>query len=388
MAETTIPVTSGSGNSVDVFQLSNTNLRQAVVVGDSVIGGNVAPVQATDPSSNAFGVVVRDVNGSAIVLRLGQTLSVSLDPGHLLGSVTANAGTGTFTVAFDPGHELGMIKGTNSSLAVFLDPGHLLGSVTANAGTGSFTVQFDPGHELGTIKGNSNTLTVFLPDTGHEIGTIRGNTNTLTVFLPDTGHTIGKVDAGAGTFQVYFPDTGHELGSIRGINNSISVHLLSTGGTIFVALKPGTIAVSFDPGTTLGKVDQGVASTTQPWLINSQGTASIFTASGSASGVSVSGNTIISPSAAASFKIYAFSIQTTGQVSLTTKFTNGSGGSPTEFFRPLITASGVTGAQGANLSTGGPGNPLFVTGTSTTLALVLDSATLVHYSVSYTKESA
>ncbi len=383
MADSSIPVTSGSGNNVDVFQLANSNLRQAIVIGDSSIVNNVAPVQQTDPTSATQGLVVRDVNTSAIVGRLGQTMFVQLDPGHLIGSVTANAGTGTFTVQFDPGHTLGLIDSINKTVTVQFDPGHLLGSVTANAGTGTFTVQFDPGHELGTIKGNSNTLTVFLPDTGHEIGTIRGNTNTLTVFIPDTGHTIGKVDAGSGTFTVKLDPSS----KIAGSDSSLAVYLGATAGTINVALKPGTIAVSLDPGFTLGKVDQGVASTTQPWLINQQGTASIFTASGSASGVSVSGNTIISPSANASFKIYAFSVQTTGAVSLTTKFTNGAGTSPTEYWRPLITASGVTGAQGANLATD-PGQPLWVTGTSTTLSLVLDSATLVHYSVSYTKESA
>lgn len=197
-------------------------------------------------------------------------------------------------------------------------------TVKAVPSTGTFTVAFDPGHELGTIKGNSNTLTVF---------------------LPDTGHTIGKVDAGAGTFTV-----------------------------------------KFDPGNTLGKVDQGVGGTSA-WLANIQGTASLFTVSGSTSGISVSGVTLISPSANASFKVYAYSLQTTGAVSITAKFTNGAGSGPTEFWRPLITAAGVTGSQGANLATQ-PGAPLFATGTSTTLALVLDTASLVHYSVSYTKESA
>lgn len=356
MAETTVPVTSGSGNNIDAFSLTNTNVRQAVVIGDSSIPGNVAPIQAIDPSSSAFGIVVRDVNTSAIVAKLTTGVSVTPSGTGTMAvffdqsnpSVKANAGTGTFTVQFDPGHELGSIKGTNSSLAVFLDPGHLLGSVTANAGTGTMTVQFDPGHELGSIKGNSNTLTVFLPDTGHEIGTIRGNTNTLTVFLPDTGHEIGTIRGNTNTLTVFLPDTGH----------------------------------------TLGKIDQGLPTTgSTGWLVNTQGTASVFTASGSASSVQTAGNTIISPSANASFKIYAFSIQTTGQVSLTCKFTNGASSGPTEFFRPLITAAGVTGAQGANLASL-PGFPLFVTGISTTLALLLDSATLVHYSVSYTKESA
>lgn len=282
MGETNIPVTSGAGNAVDVFSLPNSNLRQSVVVGDSAIAGNVAPVQATDPSSNAFGVVVRDVNTSAIVSKLSATIAVSLDPGHTLGTVIANAGSGSFTVQFDPGHELGSIKQVNTTVTIKTDP-------------------------------------------------------------------------------------GYTLGSIQNINT--------------------TVTVKFDPGYTLGKVDQGAGQTTSAWFVNAAHTASIFTASGSASGISVSGNTIISPSGSYNFKIYAFSVMTTGAVSLTCKLTNGSGGSPTEFFRPLVTAGGVTGVQGSNMAMTPPGY-LFATGTSTTLALVLDSASLVHYSVSYIKESA
>lgn len=307
MSDTRLTIFQSDGTTAAIdYRTESTNGdgRQVIVFGDPSINANVAAVQGSDPSSNTQGIVVRDINTSAIAGFLNGSLSIYLQ-----------ATSGTLNVQLKPG-----------TIAVSLDPGHLLGSITANAGTGSFNVQFDPGHTLGKVEPGVGTFQVFLPDTGHEIGTIRGNTNTLTIFLPDTGHTLGKVD-------------------------------------------------------------QGVASSTQPWLVNTQGTASIFTVSGSVSGVSVSGNTIISPSANASFKIFSFSIQTTGQVSLTTKFTNGAGTSPTEFYRPLITAAGVTGAQGANLVSA-PFAPLFITGTSTTLALVLDSATLVHYSVSYIKESA
>lgn len=353
MADSQIAVTEGSGKNVDTRTNASGDHRQVIVIGNPTATDSVAEVQATDPSSNALGLVVRDVNGSAIVAKLNSGVSVTQSGTFAVyfdqsaPTVKAIPSTGTFTVGFDPGHTLGKVDAGLGTFNVQFDPGHTLGTVLVNPGTGTLNVQFDPGHTLGTVTANAGT-------------------GTMTVKF-DPGATLGKVDAGIGTFTIK-TDPGYTLGSIQNINT--------------------TVTVKFDPGNTLGKVDQGVASTTQPWLVNSQSTASVFTASGSVSGVSVSGNTIISPSAAASFKIYAFSIQTTGQVSLTTKFTNGSGGSPTEFFRPLITASGVTGAQGANLSTGGPGNPLFVTGTSTTLSLVLDSATLVHYSVSYTKESA
>lgn len=253
------------------------------------------------------------------------------------------------------------ITGTNSSLAVFLDPGHLLGSVTANAGTGTFTVAFDPGHELGTIKGNSNTLTVFLPDTGHEIGTIRGNTNTLTVFLPDTGHTIGKVDAGSGTFT-FKTDPGYELGSIRGISNSINAYIGATAGTLNVQLKPGAV------------------------LVDSGHTSQIFTVSGTTS--TAGNNTLVSPSASYNFKVFAYSIQSTGIVSFAPRFTTGASAGATELWRPLINAAQTTSTPvGANLAVAPPGY-IFATGTNVTLALYLDTGSLIHYSVSYSKESA
>lgn len=219
-----------------------------------------------------------------------------------------------------------------------------------------------------------------------------------------------KMDS-AGAIKVYDIVTGTiaTVTTLTGITNSIAIYVGATAGTIAIQLKPGTLAVSLDPGYTLGKVnagtgtfsvsldpgytlgkvDQGNATTsgTQAWLSNLQSTANIFTVSGSTSGISVSGVTLISPSANASFKVFGYSIQTTGQASLMVRFTNGAGTSPTEFWRPLVTASGVTGAQGANMMSR-PAAPLFVTGVSTTLSLLLDTATLTHYSVSYTKESA
>lgn len=478
MAESSIAVTAGTGESVDTFTLAGGNKRQAVVVGDSSIGGNIAPVQQTDPTSSTQGLVVRDVNTSAIVASLAGsisvyvaatagtinvqlkpgTIAVSLDPGHLLGAVTANAGTGTMTVVFDPGHEIGSIKGTNSSLAVFLDPGHLLGSVTANAGTGTFNVQFDPGHTLGSIStvaavtSITNSISTYISGTagtlGVRVGQVDGTvavyfspsnpsvnatfTATSLEVVPTTGSRKITDDASASQRVLIVGSQSNASLQIIGITNTVAVFFspanpsvnatftstslevvsstgsrkamddasasqrvlivgsqtnasLTINGTVTANAGTGTLTIKTDPGYTLGKVDQGTAGSSA-WLINNQTTASIFTASGSASGVSVSGNTIISPSANASFKIYAFSVQTTAQVSLSVKFTNGAG-SATEFWRPLITASGVTGVQGSNLATE-PGSPLFVTGTSTTLAMVLDSASLVHYSVAYTKESA
>lgn len=334
MADTRLTIFQSDGTTAAIdYRTESSNLdgRQVIVIGDSSSNNAVAAVQATDPNSNAEGLVVRDVNTSAIAGFLGGTLgvylnstsgtvnvalkpgtiAVSLDPGHLLGSVTANAGTGTFTVAFDPGHELGSIKQINNTVGVYLDstqgtvavqlkagtiavsldPGHLLGSVTANAGTGSFNVQFDP------------------------------------------GHTLGKVDAGLGTFNV-----------------------------------------ALDPGHTIG-------------IIGDQATIVIpITTAGNSSAVSVSGKTIAGPTSSRVLKVFAFSLTTTAQTSLTAKFTNGAGTSPTVFYEAALQAP-AQGIAGSNMAVTPPGY-LWATASGATLSLLLDSASLVHYMVSYFEESA
>ena len=86
------------------------------------------------------------------------------------------------------------------------------------------------------------------------------------------------------------------------------------------------------------------------------------------------------------FKIYAFALSSTAQSNISVQFTNGAGTSPTEFWRYALQAPSQ-GVMGANLAVSPPGY-IFATGTNVTLALVIDSASLVHYSVSYIKESA
>lgn len=216
----------------------------------------------------------------------------------------------------------------------------------------------------------------------------------------NTDGAIKVYDLAAGTVTVGTGSTG-----------TLGIHLLSTGGTLAVKIDTASGPVGRDDSqftanvsfgipamglfddTATDSVDEGDIgvfrmSGNRIQMAHLDTTASLFTVSGSTSGISTSGVTIIAPSASYNFKIHAFSIQTTGLVSLVTKFTNGSGGSPVEFFRPLITeAATAARSVGANMVSM-PSAPIFATGTATTLALVLDTATLVHYSVSYTKESS
>lgn len=343
MADTKLTIFQSDGTTAAIdYRTESTNGdgRQVVVLGDPTSNNATVAVQASDPTSNTEGLVVRDVNTSAIVSRLGSTLNVQLDPGHTLGSISgigssvavyfspstpsvAATFSGSMAVYFDQSSPtVKAVPSTGTTFNVQFDPGHTLGSVLVNPGTGTLNVQFDPGHEVGSIKGVNSTVTVKL-------------------------------------------DPGYELGSIRGINSSINAYIGGTAGTLVVKLDPAAYA-----------------------LTNAFHTAGIFTVSGSTSGVSASGVTLVSPSANYSFKVYAYSLMTTGLVSMTAKFVNGSGGGQTVFWTPLVTSTGTTQQfSGANFGVQPPGF-LFATGTSTTLALLLDTASLVHYSVSYIKETA
>lgn len=164
---------------------------------------------------------------------------------------------------------------------------------------------------------------------------------------------------------VYF-DRGNPSVTIAGVNtaSTLGVHLTGTTGTLIV--KP-------DPAGT--------------YFVNAAHTAGIFTVTGSTSGGLTSGVTLVAPSASYNYKVFAYSIQTTGIVSSAWRFTNGAG-SETELWRPLVTAASTSSSPvGANLAVTPPGF-IFATGTNTTLALKTDNASLVHYSVSYIKESA
>ena len=253
---------------------------------------------------------------------------------------------------------------------------------------GTMAVYFDPSNPAVGATLSASSLEV-IPTTGSRI-------------LYDLGHQAIRT-------LVVGSQTAASL-QIIGITSSIAVHVLSTGGTLNVRLADNSAGLitddtAFTPGTDVGfpamglyddtatdSVDEGDAgimrmTVNRLQMVHTDSTASIFTVTGSTSGVSVSGVTLVAPSASYSFKVFAYSIHTTGLVSLVARFTNG-GGSATEFWRALSTANQSASVPvGANLAVPPP-SYIFATGVSTTLALHLDTATLVHYSVSYFKESA
>lgn len=336
MADSSIAVTEGIGKNVDTRTNASGDHRQVIVTGDPSVTDAVASVVSQDPGSgsSAYGAVVR-LAGSATVVGLDGSTSRPFRMNSDGAIKVYDLAAGTVNIS--------TINSTTPSLLADNATG-----VAASATADKLGVI-----NHGYIFFNSNS-------TFERQRQIENGTNSNGTGIPATGILAQYDDSGPTSI------TENQFGNVR----------MSANRNVYTTIRD---AAANERGLNINSNNAA--------MVDVGHTASIFTTSGSASGVSTSGNTIISPSASYNFKIFAFSVQTTAQVSLTCKFTNGSGSSPTEFFRPLITASGVTGAQGANLALTPPGY-LFATGTNTTLSLVLDSASLVHYSISYIKESA
>ena len=187
--------------------------------------------------------------------------------------------------------------------------------------------------------------------------------------LPAGSNTIGSVAGIGSTVAVYFSPSSPSvsIADRADVNRVYNV----VDGTISVSGVGGTIATYFDPSEPTVKVKDTYSTSIIPGTV-----------SGSTTAVSQEGGVIISPEASHNIKVYAFSLTTTAQVHLTAKFTDGAN----ELWRYALQAPSA-GISGANLAVSPPGY-IFATGVGNTLVLMLDSASLVHYSVSYFKESA
>ena len=232
----------------------------------------------------------------------------------------------------------------------------------------------------GTNSNHRQVIVVGDPDTNSNVADVLnedpGPTSTLQGLVIRLAGSARVHQAAAGTFAVYF-DPATPSVSLSGITNSISVYLSGTAGTIAanVGKVDGTIAVFFSPAAP---AVQNIANTI---IIPQTVSGTVNTAGGSGS------NTLKSPVASRNIKVYAYSLTTTAQVGITPRFTTGGSGGSTELWRLALQAPSAPGIAGANLAVTPPGY-LFAAGTGNTLALYLDSASLVHYSVAYFLESA
>lgn len=331
MADSRVLITEGTDTSIDTRTEQNGQHRQVIVVGDQSVTEALADVKHSDPNSDDGGLVVRDPNTTAIVSGLRDVRIQSL----VDGTVTVEDITRVKNV----------VDGTLSNV---------------------YRV-----HNL--VDGTLSTV-------GRVQNVVDGTLSTV-------GRVSNLVD---GT-----------LTTVTNITNSVAVHIGSTGGTLAVfsqqlgtaavSAKDGTFAVYFSPASPAVNVAQfggnnAVTPNAGIPAVNVYSTTSIFTVSGSTSGGTTSGVTLVSPSANYNFKVFAVKLTTTAQVGNVWRLVNGAGAGQSEFWRAALQAP-AQGIAGITEQVTPPGY-LFATGVSTTLALHSDAGSLVHYSVSYIKESS
>ena len=167
---------------------------------------------------------------------------------HTIGTVTANAGTGTFGVADSAvASALSTLDGHVTSGIVLATGSNSIGAVTANAGTGTFAIS------ASTLPLPSGAATAAKQDTlASAISTLDGHV-TSGIVLAAGSHAIGTVtaNAGSGTFLVNMdPNIG-----IPGLANAFNgIALNQTEMIVSLSnIDTSTAAVNTNTATTATK---------------------------------------------------------------------------------------------------------------------------------------
>lgn len=386
-------------------------------------GGGTSAVYI-DSTAGTLGVNVGTV---------ADTVTVRFDPGHEIGSVKGI--NSTVAVYFDPASpavsatfsgSISAVPETGSGDPIYEEAGNwqrvliagsqtaasleiskiaqalpagsnAIGKLAANSGVdigdvdvtsvaGTVTVKQDPDGTLGAIR-------TALPSGTNDLGNVIrvknlvDGTVTIGQALPTGSNAIGKLAANSGVdigdvdILSVVPGTGAtNLGKAED-----NAHASGDTGVMALAVRKATAAAS--SGTAGDYEPLSTDNLGQLRVIDVSGTTMIpQSLAGSTSAVSTSGATIKSPISSRNIKVYAFSLTTTAQIGLRCRFTDGSGASPSTKWQVALQAPSQ-GIAGANLAVSPPAY-LFAMGSNTTLSLQLDSASLVHYSVSYFLESA
>lgn len=306
----------------------------------NVVDGTLTTVTGVDRVRNIVDGTISTVTSLGTATRVDRVMNLIDGTLSTVGAVTGI--TNSISVH---------ILSTNGTMAVF---SRASGTVAVTAADGTFAVRFSPSTPNVAILSNAQPI----GNSG-----VVGATTQRVVHAVDVAQSMNIVAIGTtNTLGVY-------LSATAGTINVSNV----TSGTVAISAKDGTFAVFFSPSRPVV-------------LADNQHTSSIFTVSGTTS--TAGNNTLVSPSASYNFKVFAYSLQTTGIVSSAPRFTTGASAGATELWRPLINSVQSSSAPvGANLAIPPPAF-LFATGTNTTLSLYLDTGTLIHYSVSFIKESA
>jgi len=361
MADANIAVTEGSGKNVDTRTEAGGDHRQVIIPGHPTATDSIAETLGKDPSSNTEGLVVRDVNTSAVVSGLNSVRVRDIVTGTIatVSSVTDIAG---ISARPDINRVHNVVDGTISTVS----------SVTDVAG---FSARPDINRVHNVIDGTISTVASVTDVAGfsarpdinrvHNVidGTIGINSFTP---RPDINRVHNVIDGTISTVASVTDVAGFSARpDINRVHNVVD-------GTI------STVASVTSLGGTVAVVQ---VSNAGDGLFN---TKTYSVTSDSVVGSYPSGKTVAGPDAGDKIKVFALSVTTTAQEHMVVTFNNG-GAAATEYWRVGLQAP-AQGVAGANLAVAPPAH-LFATAAGSTLAIAVDSDSLVHYSVSYFVES-
>jgi hypothetical protein len=225
-------------------------------------------------------------------------------------------------------------------------------SVTVNNGVGAAAVPVQDG-------GNSITID----------GSVSLTSTEVTVKSAVAGFNVNIATATLGTVTVALSSTAVSVSNV-------------VGTPIFVTLTPTVVSVVNAVGTPIYVTN----TTTAVTVTNSVSTIPIVgrTLTGSTGSLSATNGSItLTPTN--KIKVYAISLTTTSATELICIFNSGGVANGLELWRASLMAPAGTNA-GLNLAVTPP-NFLFASRSGTSVSLSLNTATLVHYSISYFDEA-
>ena len=211
MANSSVPITAGSGTEIDTrTTTTDTNHRQVIVIGDPATDAGVAPVDATSGLKVNLGAdndvtvtsgAITETNSTAI---LADTASMDTNLTTLAGAVTGTemqvdvvtsalpSGAATSAAQLPDGHNVTIDNSTGAAAVNIQDGGNTItvdGTVTANPASGTI----DTVTTVGTLTTITNDVNI--ADGGNFITVDNGGTfATQATLQSNSGVDIGDVD--------------------------------------------------------------------------------------------------------------------------------------------------------------------------------------------------
>ena len=363
----------GITNSIDVYvgaTAGTMGVRVGQVDGSVAVYFSPANPAVAATFSGTMASVPTSGSGSTLYDETADAMRVLISGSHAAASLQIIGITNTVNV------DVGRVADT---VSVMFSPSHPTVKVTGSIATNPFTpagsTMSDEGYDAQRVLIAGSHAAASLVVSGQQAA------GTNRPFIVNTDGAVKVYDIADGSIKIsgYTSSLGVYVDTIR---QTIGVRVGQVDGTVAVYFSPSEPTIKGITNTIQARIDPGYN------VVNNSSTIVLpRVAVGSYSGVSDLGITLASPAANSNIKVCGYSILTTALTSTLVKFTNGAGAA-TDLWRPLATpAATASELRGANLAVSPPAY-LFSTGANVTLALHTGNAALIHYSVSYFRESA